>query len=71
MTRSMADLESASPFYEGGYFQNPVFPVTERNACRDEVVREGELMVKEMEEDAQKCSHKGVKKGFDRSQTLT
>jgi len=59
MAGSVADLESLGPFNEGDYFQYPVFPVTKRNACRDEIVSEGELVIKKVEEDAQKFSHKG------------
>ena len=58
MAGSVTDLESPGPFNEWDYFQNPVFPVTQGNACRDEIVSEGELMIEKVEEDAQKFSHK-------------
>jgi hypothetical protein len=55
---SMADLESPGPFDKGNYFHDPVFPMTKRNKCRDEIVGEGELVIQEMEEDTEKKAHR-------------
>lgn len=53
MSGAVADLEYARPCDEGDNFPDPVLPVSKRNRRRHEIIGEGELVIKKMEENAQ------------------
>lgn len=57
MSRSEAELENPRPFDERKNLARPILPAIERDGRGDEIVREGKLMVEEIEEESQKCFH--------------
>ena len=57
VTGSMSEFEDARPGKERDDFHDPVLPPAEGNSCRDEVVGEGEWVVKQVEEKTQDGSH--------------
>jgi hypothetical protein len=57
MSGSMTDLKDSLPLNEGNHAQDPILPPAHGNSCRDQVVREGELVIEQAKEEAQEWFH--------------
>jgi hypothetical protein len=57
MAGTMTDLKDPVPLDERQHTQDPILPSAHRDGCRDQIVCEGELVIKKAKEKAQEGFH--------------